>query len=53
MKQLSKKDLKALKGGLLVIWVCVADDYSCFRSKSSCQANCSAPSSCRSYGGCP
>jgi hypothetical protein len=53
-KKLSGAEMKKVQGGAWGgIWVCVADFYDCYSTKSQCFAACSVPTSCRLYGGCP
>jgi hypothetical protein len=55
-KKLSRNDMKNLNGGsaaLLGVWVCVIDDFQCFRYDYLCRANCSKPTGCRLLNYCP
>ncbi len=55
-KQLSRNEMKNIKGGstaFLGVWVCVIDDYQCFRYDYLCRASCSKPTGCRLLSYCP
>jgi hypothetical protein len=53
-KKLSAKEMKQIQGaaGTITVWVCLLGDCPCFRSQSTCQANCADPTKCKSFGGC-
>jgi uncharacterized cupin superfamily protein len=55
-KQLSRKEMKNLKGGVssaVGLWVCTKDYFDCYFTKGECLAGCSIPSRCRFYNSCP
>jgi hypothetical protein len=54
-KQLSRNEMKGLKGGIIPggLWVCTRDAYDCYFYKDECQCACSVPSSCVYSDYCP
>lgn len=51
---ISRKEQQAVKGGSgRGLWVCTADYFECYFSKSQCQAICTNPGSCLNYQRCP